>query len=134
MAAVSGRYSFQRSLRSDIRNSGHMHHLRRVFGAIVKLLLTVDEPEDQDTMQAILTTMGHSEFRDAAEWLATGIHNKPCLNCSRFSRWYLVEEQVLLPLCAGCILCLPRRPGCVQCPNQKLGEFKFGNLSCARFE
>ncbi|KAL5248898.1 hypothetical protein ACHWQZ_G017925 [Mnemiopsis leidyi] len=58
----------------------------RVFGAIVKLLLTVDESEDQDTMQAILTTMEHSGFRDAAEWLTTGIHTKPCLNCGRFNR------------------------------------------------
>ena len=86
VAAVYGRYRFQHSLRSDIRNSGHMHHLRRVFGAIVKLLLTVDESEDQDTMQAILTTMEHSGFRDAAEWLTTGIHTKPCLNCGRFNR------------------------------------------------
>ena len=50
VTAVAGRYTFQRSLRSDIRSSGHMHHLQRVFG--VQLYLTVDESEDQDTYKS----------------------------------------------------------------------------------
>ena len=79
VVVIAGRCDFQRSLRSGITGSGHLHHLRRVFSLSVKLLLTLKEPQDVSIMEAILDVMGFERYRDAAEWLMNTLERPPKL-------------------------------------------------------
>ena len=125
VVVIAGRCDFQRSLRSGITGSGHLHHLRRVFSLSVKLLLTLKEPQDASIMEAILDVMGFERYRDAAEWLMNTLERPPklCYNCREYRKWRFVEEHKMeLAICAGCLLCAHRREGVRVCRARFVGK------------
>ena len=37
-------------------------------------------------------------------------------------QWRFVEEDIDLALCAGCLICVPRRAGVMECRRQEVGK------------
>ena len=45
-----------------------------------------------------------------------------CRNCGEYRQWCFVEEDIDLALCAGCLICVPRRAGVMECRSQEVRE------------
>ena len=68
--------------------------------------------------------MGFDEYCDVAEWLMVTLPSPPplCRNCGEYRQWRFVEEDIDLALCAGCLICVPRRAGVMECRRQEVSK------------
>ena len=76
-------------------------------------------------MDAVLTVMGlNDEYCDVAERLMVTLSSPPpmCCNCGEYCQWRFVGEYIDLALCAGCLICVPRRAGVMVCRRQEVGK------------
>ena len=77
------------------------------------------------TFEKIKLNPAFEYFYQFFEWLRSTLPRPPTFsyNCREYRKWWFVEEKNMeLALCAGCLVCVPRRAGVRVCSEREVDK------------